>query len=49
MDHRKNGSEKIEALETWCRSRVLKIKWTIKVRKEEVYRRIGEERTLWST
>jgi hypothetical protein len=28
---------------------MLKIKWTEKVRKEEIYGRIGEERTLWST
>jgi hypothetical protein len=37
------------AFETWCWSRVLKINWTEKVRNEEVYRRIGKERTLWST
>jgi hypothetical protein len=28
---------------------VEKIKWTVKVKNEDVYRRIGEERTLWST
>jgi hypothetical protein len=27
---------------------LLKIKWTDKIRNEEVYRRIDEERTLWN-
>jgi hypothetical protein len=43
----KKYQKRIEAFETWCWRR--KIKWTVKVRNEEVYRRIGEERTLWST
>jgi hypothetical protein len=29
--------------------RMLKIKWTDKIRNEEVYRRIYEEKTLWDT
>jgi hypothetical protein len=45
----KTNQKRIEAFETWCCRRVLKIKWMEKVRNEEVYRRIGEERTLWST
>jgi hypothetical protein len=36
----------LEAFETWCWRRMLKIKWTDKIRNEEVYRRIDEERTL---
>jgi hypothetical protein len=38
----KTGRKRIEAFETWCWRRVLKIKWTEKVRNEEIYRRIGE-------
>jgi hypothetical protein len=38
-----------EAFETWCWRRILKIKWTDKIRNEEVYGRIYEERTLWNT
>jgi hypothetical protein len=45
----KTDQKRIEAFETWCWRRMLKIKWTDRVRNEEVYRRIGEERTLWST
>jgi hypothetical protein len=45
----KTDQKRIEAFETWCWRRVLKIKWTEKVRNEEVHRRIREERTLWST
>jgi hypothetical protein len=45
----KTNQKRIEAFETWCRRRMMKIKWTEKVRNEKVYRRIGEQRTLWST
>jgi hypothetical protein len=41
--------KRIGAHETWCWRRVLKIEWKEKVRNEGVYRRIGDERTLWST
>jgi hypothetical protein len=33
------------ASETWFWKMILKIKWTDTIRNEEVYRRIGEERT----
>jgi hypothetical protein len=46
---RKTDQKRIEAFETWCWRRTLQIKWTEKVRNEEVYRRIGEERTMWNT
>jgi hypothetical protein len=34
---------KIEAFETWCWQRVLKIPWTDRVTNEEVYKRINEK------
>jgi hypothetical protein len=45
----KTDYKRIEAFKKWCWRRVLKIEWREKVRNEEVFRRIGEERTLWST
>jgi hypothetical protein len=33
-------------LEAWCCRRMLKIKWTDKIRNEDVYRRIYEEMSL---
>jgi hypothetical protein len=44
----KIDQKRLEAFETWCWRRMLKIKWTDKMRNEEVYRRIDEERTLWN-
>ncbi|XP_049833909.1 uncharacterized protein LOC126278101 [Schistocerca gregaria] len=41
--------KRIEAFEMWCYRRMLKIRWTDKVRNEEVLRRIGEERNMWKT
>jgi hypothetical protein len=38
----KTDQKGIGAFESWCWRRVLKIKWTDKVRNEEEYRRIGE-------
>jgi hypothetical protein len=29
--------KRLEAFETWCWRRILKIKWTDKIRNEEVY------------
>jgi hypothetical protein len=46
---RKVEQKRLEAFETWCWRRMLKIKWTDKIRNEEVYRTIGEKRTLWNT
>jgi hypothetical protein len=45
----KMDQKRTETFETWCWRWMLKIKWTEKVRNEEVYRRIREERPLWST
>jgi hypothetical protein len=44
----KVDQKRLEAFERWCWRRLLKIKWTDKIRNEEVYRRIEEERTLWN-
>ncbi|XP_016657006.1 uncharacterized protein LOC107882714 [Acyrthosiphon pisum] len=40
---------KIEAFETWCWRRVLKIPWTDRVTNEDVYKRINEKRSIWTT
>ena len=45
----KVDQKRLEAFETWCWRRMLKIKWTDKIRNEEVYRRVEEKRTLWNT
>jgi hypothetical protein len=44
---RKVDQKRLEAFETWCWRRMLKIKWTDKIWNEEVYSRIEEEQTLW--
>lgn len=41
--------KKIEAFEMWCYRRMLKIKWTDKIKNEEVLSQIAEERNLWKT
>jgi hypothetical protein len=38
--------KRLEAFEAWCWRRMLKIKWRDKIRNEEVYRRMDEERML---
>jgi hypothetical protein len=35
----KVDQKRLEAFETWCWRRLLKIKWTDEIRNEEVYRR----------
>jgi hypothetical protein len=40
---------KIKAFKTWCWRRVLKIPWTDQVTNEELYKRINEKRTIWTT
>jgi hypothetical protein len=42
----KTGQKRVEAFEIWCWRRMLVIKWTGNVRNEEVFGRVGEERTL---
>ncbi len=37
----------IEAFEMWCYRRMLKIKWTEKVRNKEVLERMGVEQDIW--
>jgi hypothetical protein len=44
----KVDQKRLEAFETGCWRRLLKIKWTDKIRNEEVYRRIDGEWTLWN-
>jgi hypothetical protein len=44
----KIDQKRLEAFETWCWRRMLKIKWMDKIRNDEVYRRIDEEWTLWN-
>jgi len=39
----------IEAFETWCWRRTLKIPWTEKVKNEEIYLRTNNRKTLWRT
>lgn len=45
------GPEKkrIEAFEMWCYRRMMKIRWSDKVRNEDVLERVGEERSIWKT
>jgi hypothetical protein len=40
--------KRIEVFEIWCWRRMLKIKLTEKVKNEEVYRIVGDERNRWS-
>ncbi|KAF0733289.1 Retrovirus-related Pol polyprotein LINE-1 [Aphis craccivora] len=49
MDDTKSGKKKIEAFETWCWRRALKISWTEKVRYEEVHLRMNEQKAIWKT
>lgn len=39
---------KIEAFETWCWRRALKVSWTERVTNEEVCWRIHERRSIWT-
>ena len=38
-----------EAFEMWCYRRMVNIKWMDRITNEEVFRRIGERRTLWKS
>jgi len=40
----KNEERVINAFETWCWRRMLKIKWTDRIMNEEVFRKVKEER-----
>jgi hypothetical protein len=40
---------KIEALETWCWRRTLKIHWTDRVKNEEVFQKMNERKVIWKT
>ena len=42
----KNEERVVNAFETWCRRRVLKIKWTYRITNDEVYQRAKEEKLL---
>ena len=41
-----NEERIINAFETWCRRRMLKIKWTDRTTNDEVFQRAKEERKL---
>ena len=42
----KNEERVINAFETWCWRRMLKIKWTDRITNEEVFRRVKDDRLL---
>jgi hypothetical protein len=42
----KNEERVLNAFETWCCRRMLKIKWTDRMRNDEVYQRAKEERLV---
>jgi len=42
----KNEERVIDAFETWCWRRMLKIKWTDRITNGEVFQRMKEERLL---
>ena len=46
MDPRKNGERVVNAFETWCWRRMLKIKWIDRITNDEVFQRAKEERLL---
>ena len=46
MDNRQRSSKKINAFETWCYRRILKISWVSKTTNKQVYDRINERPTL---
>jgi hypothetical protein len=41
--------KRLEAMETWCYRRMLKIKWTERITNEEVLRIVGEKRNIMIT
>ena len=41
-----NEERAINAFETWCWGRMLKIKWTDRITKDEVFQKVKEERLL---
>jgi hypothetical protein len=45
IDYRKIDQKRQETLETWCWRR---IKWTDKIKNEELHRGINEKRNLWN-
>jgi hypothetical protein len=45
----KNEERVVNAFETWCWRRTLKIKWTDRITKDEVFQRAKEERLLLQT
>ena len=46
MDPRKNEERVLNAFETWCWRRMLKIRWAYRITNDEVLQRAKEERLL---
>jgi len=44
--YEKNEERVVNAFETWCWRRMLKIKWTDRIKNDEVFQRVKEERLL---
>ena len=43
----KNEERAKNAFETWCWGRMLKIKWTDRIRHDEVFQKVKEERLIF--
>jgi len=43
MDRRKNEERVVNAFETWCWRRMLKTKWTDRIKNDEIFQRTKEE------
>jgi hypothetical protein len=41
--------KRLEAMEMWCYSRMMKVKWTERITNEEVLRRVVEKRNIMPT
>ena len=46
MDSRKKWRKAVNAFETWCWKETLKIKWTDRIKNDEVFQRAKEDRLL---
>jgi len=46
MDSRKNEERVVNVFETWCWRRMLKIKWTDRIKNDEIFKGAKEERLV---